>query len=232
MWTPEKVSRLWAHIALRDTAPGRYFSASLADSVIRFASRHGARLNGRVLDYGCGPGFLLQKLGQQGITCDGLDFSEESAALARVRMARAPGAHRIVVARGLPTPLAGESYDVVFLIETVEHLLEHELEATVGELARLLRPRGTVVVTTPNAEDLEAAEVLCPDCGCMFHGMQHVRSFTSDALRRLLEKHGLRTRFCAPRFFDRGTLASRLYGAALRLAGLPLPHLAYVGERR
>ena len=47
------------------------------------------------------------------------------------------------------------------------------------EVRRVLRPGGHVIMTTPHREDMGKNEVLCPNCRCVFHRMQHLRSFRS-----------------------------------------------------
>ena len=58
-WTPEKIERFWD--ACASGADERYFSSKYGDSLIRTA-KHYVKLDGRILDFGCGPGFLLEKL--------------------------------------------------------------------------------------------------------------------------------------------------------------------------
>jgi hypothetical protein len=36
--------------------------------------------------------------------------------------------------------------------------------------------------------------MMCPDCGCIYHKWQHVRTWTADSLRDRMEEAGLHTR--------------------------------------
>jgi 2-polyprenyl-3-methyl-5-hydroxy-6-metoxy-1,4-benzoquinol methylase len=53
-----------------------------------------------------------------------------------------------------PTPIDDRSIDLIVAVEVVEHL--ENIRAACREFARLLRPRGSIVLTTPNNESLRA----------------------------------------------------------------------------
>jgi len=48
----------------------------------------------------------------------------------------------------------------VLLIETIEHVLQEDLNPMMLEIRRVLSDGAPLVVTTPNGEDLEAAKVV------------------------------------------------------------------------
>ena len=118
----------------------------------------------------------------EGIACEGLDFSEESVEAARRRFGTHPLFRGAIAVQALPLPLADGSVDVMLLGEVVEHLLEAEFEATLRDVVRVLAAGGHVVVTVPHVEDLEASKVMCPECGAIFHRWQHLRAFTPTGL--------------------------------------------------
>ncbi len=51
-------------------------------------------------------------------------------------------------------PYDDASFDVVLLIEVIEHLSDHQ--TTLGELARILKPGGSLILTTPNVMRLNS----------------------------------------------------------------------------
>ena len=51
-------------------------------------------------------------------------------------------------------PYDDASFDVVLLIEVIEHLSDHQ--AALGELARILKPGGSLILTTPNVMRLNS----------------------------------------------------------------------------
>ena len=101
----------------------------------------------RVLDIGCGDGTFLhhlaKHLGDVGVSYVGLDYSEYQLTKAR----RLPYEfHACDVGEGIPLPNA--SVDVVHAAEVIEHLYNPDL--FIEESARVLRPGGELIITTPN----------------------------------------------------------------------------------
>lgn len=230
IWTDDKVGRFWNYRALH-TRRQDYFSEASGEAIIDAATARGAPKRGRVLDLGCGPGYLLEKLLARGYRCTGLDFSAESVSSMVARLMNVPGFEGGHHAGSLPSSLAANTFDLVFSVETIEHLLDSHVTRFLQEAVRLLRSGGTLVITTPNDEDLDRASVLCPDCGCVFHVMQHVQRWTPGRLTMALESLGLETVDCKPIFLPAATLRSRGYGLALRALGARLPQIIYVGRK-
>jgi 2-polyprenyl-3-methyl-5-hydroxy-6-metoxy-1,4-benzoquinol methylase len=85
----------------------------------------------RVLDVGCGPGFLMYFLHELGIEVQGIDFSESSRELA-------PPSVRdwITIGAVTDTHVPAASHDLVICREVVEHLTVLEIRRTVAELCR------------------------------------------------------------------------------------------------
>jgi len=138
------------------------------------------------------------------------------------------------VATQLPTPLSDASIDIIFSVEMVEHLFDEQLLPTFKEFQRLLRQGGTLVVTTPNEEDLDDLRVLCPDCGGLYHQYQHIRSWSADSLRAALEPHGFETISCHATLIAPKLKADALRKLLRRLRNAPeppKPHLIYLGRR-
>jgi len=78
----------------------------------------------------------------------GADVSEEAIAYARTRYA-APNAE-FVVADAAALPFADASFDTVCSFETLEHLPDRD--GYLAEVARVLRPGGAYLVSTPHAK--------------------------------------------------------------------------------
>ncbi len=125
------------------------------DAVEAAVKASGAR---RVLDLGCGPGALLQRLMRGGYeSVVGVDVSIRALEIAsrRLKLDLLPDDQRkkITLLHGALTyrdeRLAG--YDAAVLQEVIEHLDEPRLAAAEQNVFGTARP-GTVIVTTPNAE--------------------------------------------------------------------------------
>jgi cyclopropane fatty-acyl-phospholipid synthase-like methyltransferase len=104
-----------------------------------------------VLDLGTGRGELLVAAVQRGAgRAVGVEYSSAAVALARQTLAHAAVADQAQVihadARELPVPDA--SFDLVTLLDVVEHLAEDELAVALREARRALRPGGRIFVHT------------------------------------------------------------------------------------
>ena len=194
-WSPEAVSRFWDYLARRHDLHTDYFTWQVGAGVAKFAEVAGV-LSGRVLDYGCGPGFLIGHLLASGVSVTALDFSNESVDNANQRFCGQRGWEGAIVAKSIPTLLDDDRFDLVFCIETLEHLSHDALLSVVTELHRLLRRGGALIATTPFNENLRRSFVYCPFCSTEFHKVQHQRSFTIESMEVLLAEHGFEIRFC------------------------------------
>jgi 2-polyprenyl-3-methyl-5-hydroxy-6-metoxy-1,4-benzoquinol methylase len=100
---------------------------------------------GRVLDAGCGEGYgaeLLRRAGANSVF--GLDY--EGTTLRHV--AKAYPQIKLLQGNLVQQGLAADTFDLVVSLQTIEHLWDQP--AFVAECARVVRPAGTVVLSTPN----------------------------------------------------------------------------------
>jgi len=95
----------------------------------------------RLLDVGCGTGRRLDEARAAGARVVGVDLVE--AMLRRAAVRELPGALAVADVRALPFPAA--RFDVVWCRLVLGHV--PALEVAYAELARVLRPEGTLVVT-------------------------------------------------------------------------------------
>ena len=111
-------------------------------------ARAGLRRGGLAIDVGCGTGRALTAL-RRAVGPDGAviaaDLTPEMLAQARPKAAAARAA--IVLADARRLPFAGGSADALFAAGLVNHLPDPE--AGLGELARVARPGGLLVLFHP-----------------------------------------------------------------------------------
>lgn len=226
-WNTERVTRFWDNM----THTGKYFSDAVGDSLIQLASKATGGLNGRILDYGCGPGILLEKLLKRGVNCEGADTSPDSLQVAARRLGKNAERCPLTLLRGIPSSLPSNSFDVVFFVETIEHVLPKELPQTLAELQRIVRPGGFVVVSTPHDENLDASKSVCPECGARFHKMQHVSNWTSKTIAAAMELVGWQTVRSKPTLLPENSLVSHWKSFYSNLVGRKQKHLVYVGQK-
>jgi 2-polyprenyl-3-methyl-5-hydroxy-6-metoxy-1,4-benzoquinol methylase len=228
VWTPEKIADTWDFFSESRATTTWYFSSHAGRWIVKQVDSMLNLRDKRILDFGSGRGDLLAHLFARGIAAEGLEFSEASARTTTQRFAGNPLFAGVTIGS---EALAVDSFDVVFLIEVIEHLLDDQVATVLAEVHRVLAPGGRVVVTAPNAEDLTAESVRCPDCGAVFHQFQHVRTLDPRSISALFESHGFSTETAegvywglTPWAFIRTWLHER--------GRIPEPHLLYIGSAR
>ncbi|BAK35583.1 hypothetical protein MLP_25690 [Microlunatus phosphovorus NM-1] len=99
----------------------------------------------RILDAGCGTGWLTRTLASFGHQVDGIDTSEQALATC-VGRARADGRDRYRLSR-LDEWTPGYLYDVVISVDVLFHIMEdHIWAASVRNLGMLVRSRGRLIL--------------------------------------------------------------------------------------
>jgi 2-polyprenyl-3-methyl-5-hydroxy-6-metoxy-1,4-benzoquinol methylase len=141
----------------------------------------------RVLDLGCGDGSFAAALTGAGAQVTMADVAE--GALERARVA-APEAGAVLLEEDAPLPFGDDAFDLAWCGETFEHVAD--VGGLAGELRRVVRPGGTLLVTTPN---------------------QPRPAIALEALRGRALEERLDPRADHLRFFTARTLASLLLGA-------------------
>lgn len=164
----------------------------IQQGVLRELPALGLPPGARVLDAPCGDGALALRLTDAGFEVIGADIDGAAEAWLGASFCRGD------LARALPWPEA--SFDGVFSIEGLEHL--EDRFGFLRELHRVLRPGGTLVLTTPNIVSLRS-RVRFLGSG-FFHGdprplnesgrhpLHHIGLATFPELRYMLHTSGLR----------------------------------------
>lgn len=97
-----------------------------------------------VLEAGCGEGYGADLLSRDAAMLAALDYDAYATGHVRTAYPHVPVVRGNLVA----LPYADASFDVVVSLQTIEHLWDQD--AFVAECVRVLRPGGTLVVSTPN----------------------------------------------------------------------------------
>jgi SAM-dependent methyltransferase len=161
-----------------------------------------ALVRGDVLDIACGTGYGARLLARHA-RVSGVDRDEEAVETA---LSRVTGT--FLVAEMPPIPFPNDAFDFVVSFETVEHIPE-DIDF-VREIRRVLRPGGTLLMSTPN-KDISAP-------GGVPLNRWHVREHTLASLTALLDEAGLEVRDSYVQSFP--PKISRGHRIAWRLQGL------------
>jgi ubiquinone/menaquinone biosynthesis C-methylase UbiE len=104
---------------------------------------------GQVLDVGMGTGRLCAELDRRGWRVSGVDLSPAMVAAARRRLPEI--ADRLVEGPVEQLPFPAGAFDAVAATGVLEYAT-NDLDGAVAELARVLRPRGTAVMSFPRQQ--------------------------------------------------------------------------------
>ena len=159
--------------------------------------RLGLRCGDRLLDLGCGSGRHAFEAARRGATVVALDVDLGEladvramlAALADEPAATPPGAAATVGGDCGHLPFADGSFDRIIAAEVLEHVDNDA--AAIAELARVLRPGGTMAVTVPARFPERVCWALSDDYHAPAVEGGHVRIYSAAGLRARLERAGL-----------------------------------------
>ncbi len=158
----------------------------------------------KILDVGCGDGFIGRILMDNGNDVIGIDIHDS-----QIRESRKKGV-KVIKARVQKLPFKDETFDIVVMAEVIEHFLETEI--ALREIRRVLKPGGRVIITTPNfASFRDRILVLFGKLQAFSQHSDHVKFFNKERLSRVLHKCGFKV--------------TKVYGSAF---GIPIPKNAKV----
>lgn len=106
-----------------------------------------------VLDIGCGRGELLYYTAKRGARALGIDYSRAAIEIAEKTIERLPeNLRRLAKAEvgDIVTYGFEEKYDIIFMIETAEHMYDWQLEEAFGKVKSILKNTGCLIILTPN----------------------------------------------------------------------------------
>jgi len=183
----ERVRQSFGRQALTMSAAA-VFNAQDVLEAIAHASGHGP--GRRCIDVGCGPGIVLEALARRGGEVVGLDVTPEMVQQAQERCRQATLANvRVLVGLGEALPFPDGHFDAAVSRVTLHHV--QDPHAVLGEMTRILRPGGRLVVAdivssdVPGESDLQNALEIIRD-------PSHTRMLPRSAFLALGQPHGLR----------------------------------------
>jgi 2-polyprenyl-6-hydroxyphenyl methylase/3-demethylubiquinone-9 3-methyltransferase len=102
----------------------------------------------RVMDVGCGGGFMAEALAKRGADVVGVDQSNGAIEAARAHAAARNLSVEYRTGRAECLDFADESFDVVVCVDVLEHLVNRK--RAIGEMGRILKAGGHFVFDTIN----------------------------------------------------------------------------------
>lgn len=142
----------------------------------------------RHLDIGCGPGTFIGHFRKSPAV--GLDISHRQISYAQKKYEADDAQFKTMTPGQLPFP--DHSFDLITMIEVVEHLTEEDVDVLFAECARVLEPGGRLLVTTPNYRSMwPAIELVLNAVAGVSYEDQHINKY---------ERHRLAAQYAKRRF--------------------------------
>lgn len=168
----DSVRRGWFNHSKRELFPG--FSISPSDTV---------------LDVGCGPGSFLQFCAKYASHSIGIDINPNCVEAAKQTLQQAGvSSFEIIQSDGNRLPVRDNSIDKIVCTEVFEHVDDPQL--SMRELVRVGKPGALYMLSVPGELSEKILKEVAP-ASC-FERPNHIRVFSSDEFRHLVESSGLK----------------------------------------
>jgi SAM-dependent methyltransferase len=174
----------------------------------------------RVLDVGCGAGYLLVDLQRCGFECLGIDFNEDLVRAANEQF-------------GVPAVLGdirdlrtlGRQFDLILLSHVLEHL-DQPMQLLL-DIREVLAPGGYLVIEIPNRNWFSVGQSLkSGTCAWDNYPPHHLTFWSAASLRGALQRAGFQVRECLARPFQDMNRVPQFVRARLGISAEPFVTMA------
>lgn len=140
--------------------------------------------NGKFLDIGFGSGNLEKEIFKNHLDIDiyGVDISPKA-----VKMARRKIKGNFYIANIFKLPFRKDFFDVVAILDVLEHIEENRALSALREVRRVLKKNGKLIISVPLNEDLSYLIEQKKNYNA------HMREYTYEIMKKELRKIGFRT---------------------------------------
>jgi SAM-dependent methyltransferase len=172
------------HVGLRDQIREGWFNGKTGE----LTKGVRVRSTDTVIDVGCGEGGIIGFCAGQGAEVIFVDMDEKRLAETEARIRVSPAhAYRAILSQCDPIPLPDATGDLVICTEVLEHVPDPI--QFLGELIRVAKPGGRIIVTVPDARSEQFLAATAP--AYYFQEPNHIRTFSADDFRSLVLDAGL-----------------------------------------
>lgn len=147
-----------------------------ADAALNFISSCGVKLTqNKVLEIGCGNGYILSELEKQQAICTGIEPGPQAAAVNNLNIK--------IIRDFFPTDTLKEKFDLILHFNVLEHVADPE--KAILEQMKLLNEGGSILLGVPNCEPY----LFNNDVSLFVH--EHCNYFTKESLIQIANSTGL-----------------------------------------
>lgn len=146
----------------------------------------------KILDFGCGAGQIIEQMCtiNPSSTYYGVDVS---TSLINNNKKKFPECQFRTIRDGERLPFSSNFFDFILAADSIEHV--HNTEIAFTEFARILKPKGRIVITTPYHGLIKNLMIiLTNNFDLIFNPLgTHIRFFTKKSLSKCLSTVALKT---------------------------------------
>jgi len=112
--------------------------------------------NDNVLDIGCGRGEIIVQCCKKGIKCRGVDYSSSAINISKEALKKLKyNSNLVQIMDAKKLIFTSNSFNVVIMMDVVEHLYSWELNEAINEAHRVLKNNGKILIhTSPNSNNM------------------------------------------------------------------------------
>ncbi|OGU30458.1 MAG: hypothetical protein A2057_06580 [Ignavibacteria bacterium GWA2_35_9] len=153
--------------------------------------------NASILEIGCGRGFFLEFLRNQGYeNLQGIDISEEQIKIASSKKLNVDVADALQYLQ-----MNKSSFDIILALDFVEHFNKEEITSIVRGVFEHLNKGGIFIIHTPNGQAISSGKMIYGD-------LTHLTIFTPNSAQQILRYAG----FEKISFYETAPLLKNLKG--------------------
>ncbi|HEX7344503.1 MAG TPA: class I SAM-dependent methyltransferase [bacterium] len=163
---------------------GKHRNVDQAEKMLRMLDVQPGR---RVLDIGCGMGYVLDQAASKGLVPSGIDLSWVALHTAKERNRLSSA---VVQGSAEDLPWADNTFDYVICLGSLEHFLDPS--RAVSEAARVLKPDGKAAILVPNSHHIRSIYNVYKFGEVLSDSQDFERFATRREWETLLAENGLR----------------------------------------
>lgn len=175
------------------------FKGGRIDAIYEEAFKMAGSVSGKdikMLDVGCGRGEMVYLGALRDWRSFGVDYSEQAIAMARDFLKNnlpknLQNSAKIELMDARDLKYGNHTFDIIFMLDIVEHLCDDDLEKMFARASQILKPTGRVIIhTSPNKLLIQPVRLLAGLFGICFKSDEfHINEQTVFSLKRNLEKY-------------------------------------------